>query len=271
LDNTGALLALSGDLQLNGALNNNHGNTAVSGGHSLQVGQVSNDGLIQVTGPGSEMTIGGSLTDSGTVTAGSNAQISVQGPTTITNSGLFIAAGATMTFVNDVSDAGFMAANAGELDFLQGLTMTAGVHLSTGFGIIQINGSATGGTALLNPLSTLGLNGPATTNVQFNSVNSSLVLGSSTTYTGAIINFLVGDSIDAKDILFNSLQHSFDSTAGILTLSDARGLLTAMIHFQNLQVGFSFSNDGQGGTLITGVPTGGAFVVGIADHVNGPI
>jgi hypothetical protein len=254
LDNSGELFSEQGDLQLNGALNN-HGLTLADNGHSLQVGDVTNDGLIEASGPGSKITILGSLNDSGSINAFQNAQISVQGLTTITSSGSVTAiSNAKITFMNKVNDAGMMIASdgsGGELDFLQGLTMPTGVHLSTGQGgTIQINGDAIGGTATLGLNSLLGLSGNATTNVQFNGSTDNLVLASSASYSGTIISFGATDSIDAKDILFNSLQHSFDSTTGILMLTDARGAAT--IHFQNPMAAFSFSNDGQGGTLITG-------------------
>jgi hypothetical protein len=243
--NTGTIPTANDDVSLSTAGTvtvNQPGDTA----HNVSVGD---SGMLVATGQGSNIAILGDLNDSGSVSATNSAQISVEGQTTVTSTGAVAASDfGQITFMNSVSDAGMIIVGPN--------------------GTIQINGDAIGGTGTLGLLSTLVLNGNATTNVQFNGTDESLVLGHSTTYTGAIINFFFADSIDAKDIMFNSLQHSFNPNTNILTLSDSRG--TAMLQFEKLQagLGFTFSSDGPGGgTLITG----GDPIVGIADHVNSHI
>src|SRR5262245_64882222 len=114
-----------------------------------------------------------------------------------------------------------MIYNHGQLIFSEGLIMTQGVHIQAfPGGNIQIGGASTGGTARLEADSTIAFNGAlASTNVATVGNNDKIVLAFAADYTGTIIGFHATDSIDAKDIDFDTIKHSYDLHTGILSLS----------------------------------------------------
>lgn len=109
---------------------NNAGLLSVSGGSLTIVGNLGNSGLVQLGGPGSQLTGGSVLTNTGTVQGAGNVGLRVS------NSGTLEAIGGTLSFsaaANANTASGTLAAGAGGK-----LLMTQG--LASNAGLIQLDG-----------------------------------------------------------------------------------------------------------------------------------
>jgi hypothetical protein len=111
------------------------------------------------------------------------------------------------------------------------------------------------------PLSVLGVpSSPGTATVSAAQANggstafdgTTLTLETLAAFNSQIIGFagdatLAGsDKIDLRDISFNSVHSSFDSSKGTLAVSD--GTTTANLQFLGTYDNFKFADDGRGGT-----------------------
>ena len=85
---------------------------------------------------------------------------------------------------------------------------------------------------------------------------SNLTLGASSAFTGQIVGFAGdgtaqgSDQIDLRGISFNSIHSTYDSSTGVLAVTD--GMNTTDIHFLGnyTQDNFKFASDGDGGSVI---------------------
>ncbi|MGF6309005.1 hypothetical protein ABIB82_002942 [Bradyrhizobium sp. i1.8.4] len=91
---------------------------------------------------------------------------------------------------------------------------------------------------------------------------TSLNLQQPSTFSGQMIAFSGdggqgADQIDLHGINFNTVNSSFDTTSGLLSVSD--GSRTATLHFLGVyaQDNFQFANDGNGGTLVVAAASPG--------------
>jgi hypothetical protein len=254
--NTGKLLADAGSLTVDGSLDNSG---TVHASQDMTLGSVSNSGDVISSGFGARITIQGTLDNRGQVEAindGSN--ILVRGAAT--NSGTVLAQGDFFTskieFSDSVTNSGEMQANRkGELDFNAGVVNKSGGQLIDNGGTIKVDGTATGGAALIEGIgSDLVFDGSATADttmsVKFQGAGL-FSLNHSANYTGSVSGFAHGDSIDVTDVGFVSGIDSYNAAKDILTISD--GTHTAQIQLVGVYTAndFSFVNDGHGGTLIS--------------------
>jgi hypothetical protein len=255
LINTGQLLADVGSLTVTGSLDNFG---TVHASESMKLGSVTNSGDVISSGFGAKLTVEGTLDNSGLVEAiNDGADILVHGATT--NSGTVLAQGdfftSTIEFFAGVTNSGRMQANyRGELDFEAGVVNKSGGQLIDDGGTMNIDGAATGGTALIESSGTVHFNGSAsidtTTSVKFQG-GGQFALGHSGNYTGSVSGFGIGDSIDVTDIGFVSGKDSYNPGTDILTISS--GTHTTKIQLVGVYTAndFTFGSDGHGGTLIS--------------------
>ena len=124
-------------------------------------------------------------------------------------------------------------------------------------GILNVDGSLTGGTTEISGTGQVTLATASSENVLFqpNSAGK-LVLDQATTFTGQISGFGVSQSIDlvgfnSADVQIDSYVPNGSDTAGVLTITD--GAETAQFNVEGAYTlaNFSTSSDGNGGTLLT--------------------
>ena len=255
LINTGQLLADAGSLTVTGSLDNFG---TVHASETMTLGSVSNSGDVISTGFGAKVTVQGTLDSSGLVEAiNDGSDILVHGTTT--NSGTVLAQGdfftSTIEFFSGVTNSGRMQANyKGELDFDAGVVNKSGGQLIDNGGTINVDGAATGGTALIEGSGTLVFNGSAsvdtTTSVKFQGAGL-FALSHSGNYTGSVSGYGIGNSIDVTDLGFASGKDSYNPGTDILTISN--GAHTTKIQLVGVYTAndFTFGTDGHGGTLIS--------------------
>ncbi|MGO9769461.1 MAG: hypothetical protein ACLPSW_07870 [Roseiarcus sp.] len=254
LVNSGQLLADAGNLTVIGGLDNS-GTVHASNHHTMKLGSVSNSGQLVATGFTSEISVQGSLDNSGQVDAIHEADISVHG--IVTNSGTVLAQGdffvSKIEFFASVTNSGQMEANPkGELDFHAGVTNKSGGQLIDDGGTIRIDGAATGGIALIEGSgSLLAFDGSATQDTTMNAVfggAGKLALNHSANYAGSVSNFALGDSIDVTDVGFVSGKDSYNQGTNSLTVGGTHIQLLGSYTAND----FLFESDGHGGTMIIG-------------------
>jgi hypothetical protein len=255
LTNSGQLLADVGSLTVTGSLDNFG---TVHASKAMILGSVSNSGDVISSGFTAKVTVQGTLDSSGLVEAiNDGSDILVHGMTT--NSGTVLAQGefftSTIEFFAGVTNSGRMQANhKGELDFDAGVVNKSGGQLIDNGGTINVDGAATGGTALIEGGGSLVFNGSGsvdtTTSVKFQGAGL-FALNHSGNYAGSVSGYGVGDSIDVKDVGFESGKDSYNPGTDILSVSN--GAHTTKIQLVGVYTAndFTFGSDGHGGTLIS--------------------
>ena len=151
-----------------------------------------------------------------------------------------------------IPDTGATVTNAGTLEAAAGATLQ-----------IVDAVAGTGGTATIGAGATLEIAASDPENVTFNSTTGKLILDHASTFSGQIIGFtgdgtLAGsDQIDLHGINYSTVHSSYNSSTGILAVSD--GKTTVDLNFDGTysQANFKFADDGSGGTIVYDPPTTG--------------
>ncbi len=154
-------------------------------------------------------------------------------------------------------------------DGIIGPPTTAGLETqSTASALTSAAGSATISTG-----GTLELDAAYSGVVAFNGPTGTLILDHSSAFTGEIFNFTgngnlsTSDQIDLKDILFGpgtTDSYTGNTSGGVLTVSDAQHDTASISLAGNYTDStFSFSSDGDGGTLVVDPPATQALASGV--------
>jgi Ca2+-binding RTX toxin-like protein len=249
IDNTGTIELNSGgvetDLQLiqHGITLQGHGQVMLSD----STGNVITGTVSDVTLTNVDNTISGAgqlgagqmiLINEGTIIAtGTNSLEIDTGANTIVNSGTLEATGSGgLVIDSNLDNSGLLWANGAD---------------------ITLNGSATGGTALVDGVATIEFEAASSVNVTFAAeATGTLKLGDSFDFSGVISGFDDDDQIDLLDVTFGegtsvSYVENLEETGGILTVSDG-------VHTANISLlgdysadSFIFAADGTTGTLLS--------------------
>jgi hypothetical protein len=163
------------------------------------------------------------------------------------NSGTIEASGGTL-----VLDTGASITNAGTLEAAAGATLR-----------IDDPVSGTGGTATIGAGAILEIAASDPENVAFNTTTGKLILDHASTFGGQIVGFtgdgtLAGsDQIDLRGVNYSTVQSSYNSSTGILDISD--GTTEVDLNFAGTysQANFKFADDGSGGTIVYDPPVSG--------------
>jgi serralysin len=244
------LTVAGGDtLHINDIAINNAGNILVAGTLSVDVSMLTLEGTGTVTLTGGTITgsaaaetlhINGTISGAGTIGDSS-------GHLALDNAGGTIEAnGGTL-----VVDTGATIANGGTLEAWGGATL-----------IIDDSITGTGG-AVIGADATLELAAADSGTIAFNSPTATLILDHPSAFSGHIVGFTgdgtlaASDHIDLRGMTYRSVHASYDSSTGVLDVSD--GTTTADIKLAGTYslADFKFSNDGSGGTIVYGSPTSG--------------
>ncbi|WP_212490290.1 calcium-binding protein [Bradyrhizobium sp. AUGA SZCCT0176] len=249
IDNTGTIelnsTGVETDLQLiqHGITLQGHGQVMLSD----STGNVITGTVSDVTLTNVDNTISGAgqlgagqmiLINEGTIIAtGTNSLEIDTGANTIVNSGTLEATGSGgLVIDSNLDNSGLLWANGAD---------------------ITLNGSATGGTALIDGVATIEFEAASSVNVTFaDEATGTLKLGDSFDFSGVISGFDGDDQIDLLDVTFGegtsvSYVENLEETAGILTVSDG-------VHTANISLlgdysadSFIFAADGTTGTLLS--------------------
>ena len=194
---------------------------------------------------GGSLSVGGALTNGGAISVGSNARSEIQAAS-LDNSGLISVSGASASAISTLD--------------VTGATENNGSILSVAYGNVIIGGAVTGsGSFTIGNKSTLELGGADAEAVNFlRGAAGTLVLDQSTNFTGHVRGLTPTDTLDLKDIIFNSSRttvgYSGNSTGGTLTVSDGAHTASIALLGQYMAASFVSSADGFGGTVIHELP-----------------
>ncbi len=271
-----ALLGLSGNaglLQLRGNLSQDSGGASIT-----TTTDFANSGTLDVdviTGNadgGSSMTIGGTLTNTGTVTIGNAAMTA---PTTVTatglvNSGTLSVQGggknqAVLQINGNGSDSGTISVNGNAALSAASLFIANGGSLLVGSGASVsgiVAGSAgretvqSGGTAIAPIISggTLDLAGGGVSgSITFGSSSGGLVIEQSASPLGTIVNFTGGNTVDLRFLAFSSSGTATLGANNVLQISENGGSFALDFDPGQNFAGktFTLSADSSGGTLVS--------------------
>ena len=251
LTNASTMEAASGTtLQVDDSTIDNTGNIQVAGNLVVEVSTLMLDGTGTLTlaggtveGPNSgEMLYNAGNTIAGTGTIGDGS-----GHLALDNaSGTIEAIAGTL-----IIDTGTTITNFGTLEAATGATLQI-LDPVTGTG-----GSVIGAGAILE------LAGSDSGTVTFASTTGALILDHPSTFSGELVGFtgdgtLAGsDQIDLRGVNFDTVQSSYDSSTGVLDVSD--GTTTVDLKFVGTYslANFKFADDGSGGTIVYDPPVSG--------------
>ena len=243
----------------------------VTSGATLQINDspINNTSNILVAGTLAVDVSSLTLTGTGTVTLAGGAIMGSAGGETLHNDGNTILGTGT---IGDGSGhlaldnaGGTIEASAGTLILDTGATITNAGLLETEAGAtMRIEDPVTGGgTATIGAGSTLEIAAADPQNITFNSPTGELILDHPSTFGGQIVGFtgdgtLAGsDQIDLRGVNYGTVHSSYNSSTGVLDVSD--GATTVDLNFAGTysQANFKFADDGSGGTIVYDPPTSG--------------
>ncbi len=235
----------------------------------IDANAIDNTGNILVAGTLAVDVSTLTLDGTGTVTMAGGALVGTANGETLHNSGNTISGTGT---IGDGSghlaldnDSGTIAANGGTLVLDTGATISnAGMLEAESGATLKIDDPVTGtGGSLIGAGATMEFAAANSEMVTFNSTTGKLILDQPSTFGGEITGFtgdgtLQGsDQIDLRGLNFATIHSSYDSTTGILEVTD--GTTTADIKFVGSysQENFKFADDGSGGTTLYDPPVPG--------------
>ncbi len=249
LANAGTLDVASGTtLHINDNAINNAGNIRVAGTLAVDVSALALDGTGTVTLTG------------GTIVGSASGETLHNNGNTISGTGT-IGDGSGHLALDNAS--GTIAANGGTLILDTGATITnAGTLEAAGGATLRIDDAVTGtGGSVIGAGATLELAAGDSGTVTFNSTTGTLILDHASAFSGQIMGFtgdgtLAGsDQIDLRGLNYSMVHSSYNSSTGVLDISD--GTTTVDLKFAGTysQANFKFANDGSGGTIVYDPPT----------------
>ena len=235
---SGALTVTAGTFELNnGSLETQQISIAKSGtflvGHGTQIlsEAISNNGQFVVDGNGTVAHINGLLSGTGSfaVNSGSSLQFSAD----------------SNTIAGSITDNGTVELINGKLELAGTLS---------GTGVLQIDAGAT-----------LQLDGADSINVKFNGPTGDLVLKNPAAFAGTIIGLSGNDQIDLTNIAsatakVSSVSYSTSSKITTLTITDGHHSDTIKLQGNYTDSTWTFSDDGNGGTIVVDPPASSASV-----------
>ena len=198
------------------------------------------------------------IQNAGTLLSNGAGELLVQ--SAVTNTGTMLAnssGGAGRLIVSGVvSNSGLMEATNGALVSIENAVNNTGTIEALNGGDVVISGVTTGSGAGTITAGTLEFGAAASTNITFTG-SGTLKLDTSSSYTGSVSGFTIGDTFDLTDINFATVQtpvFSGDATGGTLTVTDGVHTANNALLGNYLASTFVASNDGHGGTFITDPP-----------------
>jgi hypothetical protein len=241
-------------------------------GHTLQINDsaIANSGDIQLAGTLAVDVSSLTLLGTGTVTLVGGAIVGSASAETLHNDGNTILGtgaigdGSGHLALDNVS--GTIEASGGTLILDTGATITnAGTLEAAAGATLQINDpvSGTGGTATIGVGATLEIAASDPENVAFNSTTGKLILDHASTFGGQIVGFTGdgtlanSDQIDLRGINYDTVHSSYNSSTGILVVSDRTTTVDLNFAGTYSQTNFKFADDGSGGTIVYDPPTTG--------------
>ena len=255
-------VASGATLHINDNAINNAGNIVVSGTLAVDVSTLTLDGAGTVTLTGGMIVgsaSGETLHNNGNTIWGAGAIGDGSGHLALDNASSTIeASGGTL-----ILDTGATITNAGTLEAAGGATL-------------RIDDSVTGtGGAVIGAGATLALAAGDSGTVTFNGTTGILILDHASTFSGQITGFtgdgtLAGsDYIDLRGMNYKTVHSSYDSSAGVLDISDGTTTIDLKFAGTYSQANFKFADDGSGGTIVYDPPAPGQNATGVPAAISG--